>query len=52
LDPACVSFPTGHGGYAGLAASGGTAYPLWIDTSGTREEEVYSVNLPAEAFGR
>jgi hypothetical protein len=41
-----------YGGYAGLAASGGTAYPLWIDTSGTRGEEVYSVNLPVRAFGR
>ena len=41
-----------YGGYAGLAVSGSNAHPLWIDASGTREEEVYSVALRENAFRR
>jgi hypothetical protein len=41
-----------YGGYAGLAASGGIAHPFWIDTSGSRDEEVYTATLSANAFRR
>jgi hypothetical protein len=42
----------GWGGYPGLAAHAGTAYPLWIDTSNpdANEEEIFGSRLSAAAF--
>jgi BNR repeat-like domain len=44
----------GYGGYTGLAAAHGTAYPLWIDTRDVdaNGEEVFGARLPAKAFRR
>jgi hypothetical protein len=38
---------TAYGGYPGLAAAGGVAHPLWIDTRdvGGNREEVFAANL-------
>jgi len=38
----------GYGGSTGVAAAGGTVYPLWIDTSdlGGRKQEVFGATLP------
>jgi hypothetical protein len=42
----------GYGGYTGLAVTGGTAHPLWIDTRdlGARLQEVFSARLKESAF--
>jgi hypothetical protein len=44
----------GYGGYTGVSAAGGAAYPLWIDTRNVdaRGEEVFGARLPARAFRR
>jgi hypothetical protein len=49
----------GYGGYTGVAVSGGTAHPLWIDTRdlGARLQEVFAARLeelhsPANSIGR
>jgi hypothetical protein len=44
----------GYGGYTGLAAAHGTAYPLWIDTRDVdaNGEEVFGARLPAKALRR
>ena len=44
----------GYGGYTGLAALGGYAYPMWIDTRdiNANNEEVFSARLPAKALRR
>lgn len=44
----------GYGGYTGLAAAHGVAYPLWIDTRDVdaNGEEVFGARLPAKAFRR
>jgi hypothetical protein len=40
---------TGFGGYVGVAASGDVAYPLWIDTRQTgNQEEVFGARITAE----
>ena len=38
---------TAYGGYTGLAAAGGVAHPLWIDTRdvGGNREEVFAANV-------
>jgi glutathione transport system permease protein len=42
----------GYGGYTGLAVTGGTAHPLWIDTRdlGARLQEVFGARLEESAF--
>ena len=42
----------GYGGYTGLAVTGRTAHPLWIDTRdlGARLQEVFSARLEESAF--
>jgi BNR repeat-like domain len=44
----------GYGGYTGLAARGGMAYPMWIDTRNlnANAEEVFSARLPAKSLRR
>ena len=44
----------GYGGYTGVAAGGGAAYPLWIDTRnvGARGEEVFGARLPLKSIHR
>lgn len=44
----------GYGGYTGLAARGGTAHPMWIDTRdlNANNEEVFTARLPAKALRR
>jgi hypothetical protein len=44
----------GYGGYTGLAAAGGVAYPMWIDTRDVyaANEEVFAARLPASAVRR
>jgi hypothetical protein len=42
----------GFGGYTGLAAFGGTAYPMWIDTRNVKasNEEIFGARLPVSAL--
>jgi hypothetical protein len=44
----------GYGGYTGLAAHGGMAYPMWIDTRdlNANNEEVFSARVPVKALRR
>jgi hypothetical protein len=44
----------GYGGYTGLAARGGMAYPMWIDTRNlnANAEEVFGARLPAKSLRR
>jgi glutathione transport system permease protein len=44
----------GYGGYTGVAAADGTAYPMWIDTNGeaAAEHEIFAARLRGSAFGR
>jgi hypothetical protein len=41
----------GYGGYVGVAASGGVAYPMWIDTRAVRanQEEVFGARITSAA---